>query len=273
MTDSISQTPTASRYSKPSYPHITIPGPRLNIKTVLSTYGDFHVKDKTAVGTWELPYLVRPSFLLRRPPGRSITLEEYPLNCKFKSTRLSDRNYRITPWSVFIVFHGYILYPAIHLSGWLQIQLSAKWWGWRGNSSLIACIILVRVSHRLRNGKGAIYLLLRKIFCNADYVWAEYALERGLCGFWPVVAKAHFITSACPNIFHIYSIESKTPVTYIDAHEWICRVCIWFYELLDQTKLYSLIQLHSARTKCCEHKQWYGPEIVPAMHCYAYLGR
>ena len=27
------------------------PGPRLNIKTVLSTYGDFHVKDKTAVMT------------------------------------------------------------------------------------------------------------------------------------------------------------------------------------------------------------------------------
>ena len=39
------------------------PGPRLNIKTVLSTYGDFHVKDKTA------SYLVRPCFLLRRPPG------------------------------------------------------------------------------------------------------------------------------------------------------------------------------------------------------------
>ena len=30
---------------------ITSPGPRLNIKTVLSTYGDFHVKDKTAVRT------------------------------------------------------------------------------------------------------------------------------------------------------------------------------------------------------------------------------
>ena len=30
------------------------PGPRFNIKTVLSTYGDFHVKDKTAV---------RPSYL------------------------------------------------------------------------------------------------------------------------------------------------------------------------------------------------------------------
>ena len=29
----------------------TEPGPRLNIKTVLSTYGDFHVKDKTAVRT------------------------------------------------------------------------------------------------------------------------------------------------------------------------------------------------------------------------------
>ena len=43
-------------------------GPRLNIKTVLSTYGDFHVKDKTAVRTSYL-YLVRPSFLLRRPPG------------------------------------------------------------------------------------------------------------------------------------------------------------------------------------------------------------
>ena len=26
-------------------------GPRLNIKTVLFTYGDFHVKDKTAVRT------------------------------------------------------------------------------------------------------------------------------------------------------------------------------------------------------------------------------
>ena len=28
-----------------------LPGPRLNIKTVLSMYGDFHVKDKTAVRT------------------------------------------------------------------------------------------------------------------------------------------------------------------------------------------------------------------------------
>ena len=28
-----------------------IAGPRLNIKTVLSTYGDFHVKDKTASRT------------------------------------------------------------------------------------------------------------------------------------------------------------------------------------------------------------------------------
>ena len=28
-----------------------VSGPRLNIKTVLSTYGDFHVKDKTAVRT------------------------------------------------------------------------------------------------------------------------------------------------------------------------------------------------------------------------------
>ena len=30
---------------------LSIPGPRLNIKTVLSMYGDFHVKDKTAVRT------------------------------------------------------------------------------------------------------------------------------------------------------------------------------------------------------------------------------
>ena len=30
--------------------YLMTPGPRLNIKTVLSTYGDFHVKDKTAVG-------------------------------------------------------------------------------------------------------------------------------------------------------------------------------------------------------------------------------
>ena len=34
-----------------SYTLFWIPGPRLNIKTVLSTYGDFHVKDKTAVRT------------------------------------------------------------------------------------------------------------------------------------------------------------------------------------------------------------------------------
>ena len=31
--------------------HVNQPGPRLNIKTVLSAYGDFHVKDKTAVRT------------------------------------------------------------------------------------------------------------------------------------------------------------------------------------------------------------------------------
>ena len=42
---------------KMSHPHdiviwcMTKSGPRLNIKTVLSTYGDFHVKDKTAVRT------------------------------------------------------------------------------------------------------------------------------------------------------------------------------------------------------------------------------
>ena len=53
-----------------AYMHKQWPAPRLNIKTVLSTYGDFHVKDKTDVLslTWESPYLVRPSFLLRRPP-------------------------------------------------------------------------------------------------------------------------------------------------------------------------------------------------------------
>ena len=31
--------------------HVWSPGPHLNIKTVLSTYGDFHVKDKTAART------------------------------------------------------------------------------------------------------------------------------------------------------------------------------------------------------------------------------
>ena len=34
-----------------SPPSPAAPEPRLNIKTVLSTYGDFHVKDKTAVRT------------------------------------------------------------------------------------------------------------------------------------------------------------------------------------------------------------------------------
>ena len=34
-----------------TYTCISESGPRLNIKTVLSTYGDFHVKDKTAVRT------------------------------------------------------------------------------------------------------------------------------------------------------------------------------------------------------------------------------
>ena len=39
--------PSSSRQDIP----FTRPGPRLNIKTVLSTYGNFHVKDKTAVRT------------------------------------------------------------------------------------------------------------------------------------------------------------------------------------------------------------------------------
>ena len=42
--------------------------PRLNIKTVLSWYGDSYVTAVLSL-TWESPHLVRPSFLLRRPPG------------------------------------------------------------------------------------------------------------------------------------------------------------------------------------------------------------
>ena len=38
-------------YSSTRYLSGTAPGPCLNIKTVLSAYGDFHVKDKTAVRT------------------------------------------------------------------------------------------------------------------------------------------------------------------------------------------------------------------------------
>ena len=46
----------SGEFLRPSQYHsffgdILHPGPRLNIKTVLSTYGDFHVKDKTAVRT------------------------------------------------------------------------------------------------------------------------------------------------------------------------------------------------------------------------------
>ena len=63
-------------------------GPRLNIKTVLSTYGDFHVKDKTAVR--ELPYLVRPSFLLRRPPGARSSNELQWLDIKIGHQVNSD---------------------------------------------------------------------------------------------------------------------------------------------------------------------------------------
>ena len=40
-----------TRVMQPKPCHLLSPGPRLNIKTVLSTYGDFHVKDKTAVRT------------------------------------------------------------------------------------------------------------------------------------------------------------------------------------------------------------------------------
>ena len=65
--------PIKNQFMDNQTPQTETSGPRLNIKTVLSTYGDFHVKDKTAVKdvlslTWESPYLVRPSFLLRRPP-------------------------------------------------------------------------------------------------------------------------------------------------------------------------------------------------------------
>ena len=47
------QMPQTDSWSLPPPPHVgtQAPGPRLNIKTVLSTYGDFHVKDKTAVRT------------------------------------------------------------------------------------------------------------------------------------------------------------------------------------------------------------------------------
>ena len=47
------QVPPVSRHvlSKNYDTFARISGPRLNIKTVLSTYGDFHVKDKTAVRT------------------------------------------------------------------------------------------------------------------------------------------------------------------------------------------------------------------------------
>ena len=38
-------------YFTSTLPQVIRPGPRLNIKTILSTYGDFHVKDKTAVRT------------------------------------------------------------------------------------------------------------------------------------------------------------------------------------------------------------------------------
>ena len=38
-------------YNGPNVTKVALTGPRLNIKTVLSTYGDFHVKDKTAVRT------------------------------------------------------------------------------------------------------------------------------------------------------------------------------------------------------------------------------
>ena len=38
-------------YTYNIYTNTMAAGGRLNIKTVLSTYGDFHVKDKTAVRT------------------------------------------------------------------------------------------------------------------------------------------------------------------------------------------------------------------------------
>ena len=43
--------PTGNPYIPFTKMQKVFPGPRLNIKTVLSTYGDFHVKDKTAVRT------------------------------------------------------------------------------------------------------------------------------------------------------------------------------------------------------------------------------
>ena len=47
----MSQTVTCIATSSDVYRDPMLSGPRLNIKTVLSTYGDFHVKDKTAVRT------------------------------------------------------------------------------------------------------------------------------------------------------------------------------------------------------------------------------
>ena len=66
------------------------PGPRLNIKTVLSTYGDFHVKDKTAV---------RTSYMGIAIPGKTVFLIETAPSI-FATTTLSLTNKLTGPLEV-----------------------------------------------------------------------------------------------------------------------------------------------------------------------------
>ena len=54
-------------------------GPRLNIKTVLSTYGDFHVKDKTAVRTSNMGIAIpcKTVFLIETAPRLFVIQRTY----------------------------------------------------------------------------------------------------------------------------------------------------------------------------------------------------
>ena len=74
------------------------PGPRLNIKTVFSSYGDSYVKDKM-VGetvlslTWESQYWHDGIFILRQPPE----CFEMPCNLKHKGSRALKYGLFIVP--------------------------------------------------------------------------------------------------------------------------------------------------------------------------------
>ena len=85
----------------------TLPGPRLNIKTVLSTYGDFHVKDKPAVGrlifNMGIAIPGKTVFLIETAPWFMWTKVSFSCNSCWQTVKLHNTFIGVTLSTVTVV--------------------------------------------------------------------------------------------------------------------------------------------------------------------------